>query len=371
MRKFYFFITFLILPFFIGCQSPDSALKKNKSSEYLGLEYKSDWQTQKDDLVFMAFNVENLFDNQHDKGKSDETYLPLPKKQSKAHKKKCEKMAQKKWRHQCLAWDWSDKVVEHKLSVVAESIRQIKNGLGPDILVLEEVENKGILKRLNQKGLHYPTVVLIEGADKRGIDVALMSRLPLVGSASLHPIPFKGIEKAKVEDTRGILQATLKLPNGEKLTVFGVHFPAPFHPTMMREQAFEHLNRLKSRLPKDQLVMAAGDFNVPKREDEKENIVDRQTKEMWIVGHKVMCQTCPGTTYYEPYDSWSFLDMILWSPVLENKEKGWVVLRDSFRMANAYKEQVSKTGGPNSYEMETLSGVSDHWPLAVDLHLKK
>lgn len=357
-------LIFIFSIFICSCKS--SEVSSKKTSEHLGLEYKNTWSPKDDSLTFMAFNVENLFDTKHDKGKDDSTYLPLSTKQNESHKIGCEKLSNKRWKDQCLNWDWSESVVDHKLQVLSEVIRKVKNGKGPDILVLEEVENINILKQLNKRGLNYPTVILIEGADKRGIDIGLLTRLKVYKTPKLHPIPFEGVPIERVQDTRGILQVDLKLPKGEILTVFGVHFPAPFHPKEMRVQAFEHLNRLVADLPRGRLAIAGGDFNVPKRED-TDNYVGDLTSQHWIVGHKVACKECPGSTYYPPNDSWSFLDMILWSKNFEKENGNWKVIPESFRVENTHPEQRASTGAPKRFEIEGPSGVSDHWPLAVDI----
>ena len=46
------------------------------------------------------------------------------------------------------------------------------------------------------------------------------------------------------------LEADFAMPDGSVLTGYSVHFPAPFHPTAMRESAYEHLNALRNALPK-------------------------------------------------------------------------------------------------------------------------
>ena len=63
----------------------------------------------------------------------------------------------RRWRDQCLYWDWSEAVVDQKLRVVSDAIKQV-NGEGPDIIALQEVENIGILERLRRdylEGLRY------------------------------------------------------------------------------------------------------------------------------------------------------------------------------------------------------------------------
>ena len=109
----------------------------------------SSFESQKNAMTIMTFNVENLFDAKDDPGKNDSTFLPRDLKQSLAHKKECQKARFKKWQEICLDWDWNDHVVTIKLQRLAESILQVRKGRGPDILILQEVENKEILERLN------------------------------------------------------------------------------------------------------------------------------------------------------------------------------------------------------------------------------
>ncbi|MCH2567131.1 MAG: hypothetical protein MKZ98_01030, partial [Pseudomonadales bacterium] len=87
---------------------------------------------QGESLTIMTFNVENLFDTTHDQGKNDETYLPKRQKQSKQHINKCNKINVNRWRDQCLYWDWSEAVVEQKLTVIGDAIKQVGDGEGPD-----------------------------------------------------------------------------------------------------------------------------------------------------------------------------------------------------------------------------------------------
>jgi endonuclease/exonuclease/phosphatase family metal-dependent hydrolase len=52
-----------------------------------------------------------------------------------------------------------------------------------DVVLLQEVENVAILERLAGRA-GYPVARLVEGNDPRGVDVALLSRLPLAAYAS-------------------------------------------------------------------------------------------------------------------------------------------------------------------------------------------
>lgn len=322
-------------------------------------------------VTIMAFNVENLFDNEDDPGKDDRTYLPIAKKRSQSHREACAELEVDRWRDQCLNWDWSDQIVDRKLSVIAEVILQVNDGSGPDVIALQEVENADILNRLREEYLPdagYLPAILIEGNDRRGIDVAFLSRLPLAGAPRLHDIVFSGADPDRVADTRGILQADFVLPDGRLLTGYSVHFPAPYHPTRMRVAAYETLNRLRRNLPNDRAAFAAGDFNTTTSEDQRESMLDRFARPLWQVTHDEGCDLCLGTNYYAPNDSWSFLDMVLWSPAVDPGEASpWRVRPGSVAIANRISRQVTAAGTPARFSLPEGNGVSDHWPVIVTI----
>ncbi len=106
-----------------------------------------------DSLSIMTFNVENLFDARHDVEKDDRIYLPRELKTNANHIESCQRIRVQRWRDQCLYWDWSDTIVDQKLKVVAEVIKQVDGGRGPDIVALQEVENISILERLREQHL--------------------------------------------------------------------------------------------------------------------------------------------------------------------------------------------------------------------------
>ena len=94
------------------------------------------------------------------------------------------RFAVESWRDECLYLDWSDAALDFKLGVLAATIRQVNDGRGADIIALQEVENVAVLERLRSEylgDLGYLPAILVEGTDTRGIDVAFLSKLPLLG----------------------------------------------------------------------------------------------------------------------------------------------------------------------------------------------
>jgi hypothetical protein len=312
----------------------------------------------------MTFNVENLFDTVDDPGKDDKAYLPIGMKQSPTHIAACKEIKVPGWRDECLNLDWNPEVLDKKLAAIAAAIRQVDGG--PGIIAFQEVEHASLLERLRTEhlaDLGYQPAILVEGADERGIDVGFLSKLPSTAPAILHPLRFPGYGKREA-DTRGILAATFRLPDGSELTAFAVHFPAPFHPTEMRELAYAHLNELRDALPADRAVIAAGDFNTTSTETAATGILDRLVRPRWVIAHEAGCDGCRGTYYYARDDNWSFLDMILYSPARRTKAT-WAIRADSVEVANAVAAQRTRDGTPARFDSGAGTGVSDHWPLVI------
>ena len=317
-------------------------------------------------VTVMAFNVQNVFDNIDAPGKDDKAYLPIGEKQAEAHIAECNTIPVESWRDECLNLDWSDEAIDHKLAVIAATIQQVNDGRGPDIIALQEVENVDILERLRTEYLAdsgYLPAVLLEGTDVRGIDVAFLTRLPLSGAPTLHALDLPEDYADRAGDTRGLLQATFELPDGSLLTGFSVHFPAPFHPTEMREFAYEHLDAVRAQVPSGHNVFAAGDFNTTSIENEREGMLERFVRPDWVVSND-LCEGCAGTQYYARDDSWSFLDMVVFAPS-ENTDSVWQV--QSVEIANQLPAQVTAEGTPNRYRSAERTGVSDHWPVLMTL----
>lgn len=330
-------------------------------------------KAQYEEIHLMTFNVENLFDTQHDSGKDDHTYLPLSAKKTAAHKKICAPIRNERWKKECLEKDWSEEVLTEKMKRLASVVLQANSGEGPDVLFLQEVENLRVLEQWNRDHLNsrYPHVILIEGPDERGIDVALMSKLPLRKEAILHKIPLK-LEGAKPpRDTRGILEAHFELPGGETLVAFAVHFPSPGNPQPLRAQALEFLNEIAAPYHQTHFVVAAGDFNIPKAENDEHKSAESQ-ESRWLVSHLVGCKSCPGTYYFKPKDEWSFLDWMMFSKKMDAASTSWKLDQDSIRLVTSESRQKDREGRPVGFDdPKSELGVSDHFPLTATIKRRK
>ncbi|MCB0361421.1 MAG: endonuclease/exonuclease/phosphatase family protein, partial [Bdellovibrionales bacterium] len=336
------------------------------------LKHKSEKAQDNNVVSVMAYNVENLFDTLHDKDREDYSYLPLSTKikNPEQHKDNCSR-SNSRYINSCLTMDWSQSVLERKMKRLANVILQINDGKGPDLLILEEVENINVLSLLRDHYLQkaqYKTMVLIEGPDKRGIDIGLLSRLPQVPTepAQLHLIPFVAKNPADQEwmnRSRGILQVNLYLPDQEILSVFGVHFPSPHNPQYWRDQAIAHLIQLKNKLPPGRLTLAGGDFNISSEEEAKARHYREQLFQHWQVSHLIGCEDCRGTNYFHPKKSWSFLDALLFDKNMSpHGPSSWYVDPSSIYIPNKNKYQVNRWLSPARFNGRSPLGVSDHWP---------
>ena len=151
-------------------------------------------RTLGDTLTVASLNVLNLFDDQDDPYHGDE------KTGTKLRK---------------------------DLILLAESIRQVD----ADILVLQEVENRGYLELFNRAllaDLGYQHVVLTEGNDRRGIDVAILSRLPVGPVISYRHLRFPDTNGKEMSFSRDLLHAHILPGKGPPLHVLAVHFKSQY-----------------------------------------------------------------------------------------------------------------------------------------------
>lgn len=168
-------------------------------------------------FVIGFYNLENLFDTEHDPGKNDYQFLPDGSNQ------------------------WTEAKYEKKLHNMATVIRAMadENGAFHSILGISEVENRHVIEDLvSQKeiaGANFQ-IVHYDGPDRRGVDVALLYRPEHFKLLESRSIPFTFDEDSEIRftlskeeqadfRTRDIL-CVRGLLDGEMWAFFVAHLPS-------------------------------------------------------------------------------------------------------------------------------------------------
>ncbi len=313
-----------------------------------------------DRITLMTYNVENFFDAVDDpRYPNDRETLNDP------------------------AW------VDAKAAAIARVINRFDGGVGPDVLVLTEVESKAALDAIKTAltgSADYLSEVFFDAdptrpdpkPDFRGIDVAILSKLPFTDgyTGTSHQIDLS-TESACDEDdgtsgsTRDAIAASFALPDGNTLTVFGVHFPSGRNPRVCREIAARTVRDLADALPSDHVAVVMGDYNFNCRDAEQTAL--SQVFSDWDLPSQLdnSC-TGNGSHWFSREGTWSYLDIIAARPGTGD----WHVDMPSFRLVLNDFEQLffdkkAQMLRPKKFRLNTAnpenSGTSDHWPVAVDL----
>ncbi len=109
-----------------------------------------------------------------------------------------------------------------QLERLADTIRRID----ADVIALQEVENRGYLERFVKAMLPdmgYAHTVLLEGNDYRGIDVAILSRLPVGPVTSYRHLKFPDGNGKPMSFRRDLLRARIEPEGGLPFDVFVIH----------------------------------------------------------------------------------------------------------------------------------------------------
>ena len=152
----------------------------------------------------MEYNVENLFDCEHDSLKNDYEFLPDNPK------------------------GWTPERYREKLNNIAKVILAAGDEQVPDLVGLCEVENNRCVTDLVE---HSPlkdaayNFAMTDSPDERGIDVVLLYQPATFKHLQTQTIgvPYKEAER---RPTRDILHVSGKVVSGDTLDVFVCHLPS-------------------------------------------------------------------------------------------------------------------------------------------------
>ncbi len=310
------------------------------------------------DTFYVAqWNIENLFDTKDDPLINDSEFLPESNK------------------------NWTEERLTQKLNNLAKVINYLNNGIGPDLICLEEIENMDVLKHLAHR-LKDKEYILVhrDSPDARGIDVAMLYNRALFDIVDLFMLK---VELPTKYNTRDIMHAIFKVKmNGELIHVFGNHWPSRSGGREKSEPnrfaAAEVLRKsVDSVLAKDANanIIALGDFN-----DEPTDLSltkylgainfecnkNYEGNNLLNLGYK-MTVNSEGSYLY--YGEWDMIDQIIISKGLIN-EKGMEYICDSYHVVMPdfmiIKEGNRKGGALPTYMGSKFSeGYSDHFPVGA------
>lgn len=312
----------------------------------------------------MFYNVENLFDCQHDTLKNDKEFLPSSVKK------------------------WDEAKYNDKLSKISKVIIATSGKNIPDLVGLCEVENDNCLtdltehSPLREAGYRY---VMTQSPDQRGIDVALLyqrSTFKLLDK-NLISIPNEAIERYP---TRDILHVTGKVVSGDTLDVFVCHMPSrsggeqesePYR--LFTSQILKLYADSVMAVRKSPNVIIMGDFNdyptnnsiakvLGATAPSQENKVEKRKL------YNLMDGKQDGTYRYK--GEWGILDQMIVSGNMLDEENG---VTTSFDKAQIVKhpfllEEDDRYGGDTPsrtyWGNKFHGGYSDHLPISLDINIK-
>lgn len=316
-----------------------------------------------DPFRVMFYNVENLFDCQHDSLKNDYEFLPDAPK----------------------GWTWArynDKQAKIAKVIIAAGRENV-----PDLVGLCEVENDRCLKDLTEHsplreaGYRY---VMTDSPDERGIDVALLYQrgsFKLLGQQSI-PIPYQEIER---RPTRDILHVMGQVVSGDTLDVFVCHMPSraggeeksePYR--LFTAQILKIAADSVMNVRRHPNVLIMGDFNDYPTNHSIAKVLgavapagEPQTKALY----NLMDKRKEGTYRYR--GEWGVLDQLIVSGHLLQGQPG---MRTSYEQAQILRfpfllEEDDKYGGDipsrTYWGKKYHGGYSDHLPICVDFEIGK
>ncbi|MGD9635752.1 MAG: endonuclease/exonuclease/phosphatase family protein [Pirellulales bacterium] len=240
-----------------------------------------------------------------------------------------------------------------QLESLAESIRQ----LDADVIALEEVENRGYLERFIEvflTDMGYEHVVLFEGNDRRGIDVALLSRVPIGQVRSNRHVTFPGPNGRTLRFARDVLQVNVEPENAAGFEIWVVHLQSNSQGREYAEpiriaEARQVRRMLDQELKQDPAarIVVTGDFNDTWNSEALQTIAGQGATAMWATA----TDNADGAVI--TYNQGPFREMIdfaLCSPAMAKR-----FVKGSFHV---------EPGSP-----ETTG--SDHNPIVAEFDLQK
>lgn len=156
-------------------------------------------------------------------------------------------------------------VREKSAEDTVEVARRIREVMDVDVLAVQEVEHIGILRRFNTEHLQglYPYLALIEGNDRRLIDVAVLSKYP-IGTLVSHQTAVHPDDPQQRVFSRDLLQVEILDHRRKKLfTVYNTHLKSHFVPFYQDPQEGAALANARRRRQAETVARIIGKMERP------------------------------------------------------------------------------------------------------------
>ncbi len=311
---------------------------------------KSQTKQTQNQLGFLFYNVENLFDIYNDSTKQDEEFLPDGVRR----------------------WNYSK--YNEKLQHISRVIFESGKYTPPVIIGLCEIENKKVLNDLIYKtGLNNLSYQIIhyDSKDQRGIDCALLYK-----SKDFIPLESKAIEiKFNKQDrpTRDILYTYGICYDSIPLHLFVCHFPSRYGGIMeTKEKRIDAAQTLSDTINNicihDKLahIIVMGDFN-DNPSDSSMTILTNSTNLINLANNCNSINKSKGTLKHQ--FEWNTFDQFLISQNL----KSIMIDQQKILDFNFLMEVDSKYTGNKPFRTyigyKYNNGYSDHFPVWLSLKL--
>lgn len=312
------------------------------------------------------YNLENLFDTQHDEGHNDYEYLPDGRNK------------------------WTEMKYTHKLRNMARVLAEMgtdKLPYGCAVIGVSEVENAHCMEDLcNQEPLKARNYqfVHVEGPDYRGVDCALIYNPAQFTIRNVKLVPYIYEKQDDIESgraTRGFLTVSGTLA-GEHVTIIVNHLPSRGAVSYYRELGGKQIRAVKDSLQKDDpnvKIFIMGDMNDDPRDPSmsialgaRRDMKDVEDGGLYNPFWKIH-DSGTGTLMYD--GAWNLFDQIIMSKNLLDLDgkKDYKTLtffqpqifrRDYlFQQEGKYKGGTLRTHAGGVW----LDGYSDHLPSVVYL----
>ncbi len=311
------------------------------------------------EIRIAQWNVENFYDSEDDPESSgDDTHTP------------------KGWAR------WTEPRYRLKLTNIADVVSCMK----PDILCVEEVENRRVLEDLQEvlsNVFSWPMAYIVhkDSKDPRGLDCAMLSRIK--PGRTKWITAYHGLHASPCVDFK---------IGGATLTVIGNHWKsrtgnAKISAAKREIQADKVRDEYRRRLAGDPAaaIIVTGDFNddIEDRVPFECALFRTNMTEVLESGNSLFCLSAllpaagRGTFFYSSAKSWHSFDTI-------NVSRGllpdgvpaspWAVDLESYRIHAEDRMRMGEYGAPYPTRRNTHGesevyyyGYSDHFPLAVTL----